>query len=152
MSLMLNKLDQKLHDKIHASMLKKNPRTLLSNPRLRVLDKLKDDYDIDGKKIVVILSGGNNDISRYNEIMQLNLEYMGLIHYFVIEFNQNPGQLKFFINNILTFINIRMINFFKFPIFIYFVIENPFIHITLAIKITDTVTGSNNHIRRNKKT
>jgi threonine dehydratase len=65
------------------------------------LDNLKEDYDITGKNIVVILSGGNNDISRYNEIMQLNLEYMGLIHYFVIEFNQNPGQLKFFINNIM---------------------------------------------------
>lgn len=68
---------------------------------LGCLDKLKEDYDIHNKNIVVILSGGNNDITRYNEIMQLNLEYMGLIHYFVIEFNQNPGQLKFFINNIM---------------------------------------------------
>jgi threonine dehydratase len=77
---------------------------------LGCLDELKADYDIDGKKIVVILSGGNNDISRYSEIMQLNLEYMGLIHYFVIEFNQNPGQLKFFINNIMDS-NIDIIRF-----------------------------------------
>ena len=46
MSLMLNKLDQTLHDEIHESMLKKNPKTLLSNPRLKVLDKLKDDFNM----------------------------------------------------------------------------------------------------------
>ena len=43
---MLNKLDQTLHDEIHESMLKKNPKTLLSNPRLKVLDKLKDDFNM----------------------------------------------------------------------------------------------------------
>jgi len=65
------------------------------------LDTLKKDYDLKNKNVVCILSGGNNDISRYNEILRLNLEYMKLLHYFIIEFNQTPGQLKFFINNIL---------------------------------------------------
>ena len=77
---------------------------------LGCIDSLKEDYDIEGKNVVVILSGGNNDISRYNEIVQLNLEYMGLIHYFIVEFNQKPGQLQFFINNIMD-VNTDIIRF-----------------------------------------
>ena len=53
----------------------------------------------EGKNIVLLLSGGNNDISRYNEIMQLNLEHLGLRHYFIVQFNQKPGELQLFINN-----------------------------------------------------
>ena len=48
-----------------------------------------------------VLSGGNNDITRYNEIMDLSLKYHGLIHYFVITFSQRPGELKKFINSVL---------------------------------------------------
>ena len=51
--------------------------------------------------IVCILSGGNNDLTRYNEIMDNNLNYLELTHYFLIEFSQRPGELKLFINNIL---------------------------------------------------
>ena len=65
------------------------------------LNKLQQDYCLEDKNVVSILSGGNNDITRYGEITQLSLEYMGLIHYFVIEFSQTTGQLKYFINNIL---------------------------------------------------
>ena len=65
------------------------------------LDKLNNDYDLTNKSIVVILSGGNNDVTRYNEIIQLNNEYIGLTHYFIVEFNQVPGQLRQFINNII---------------------------------------------------
>ena len=68
---------------------------------LSIFDKLGQDYCLQGKNVVSILSGGNNDITRYGEITQLSLEYMGLIHYFVIEFSQTTGQLKYFINNIL---------------------------------------------------
>lgn len=59
MSLILNKLDQTLHDEIHASMLKKNPRTLLSNPRLGVLDKLKDDFNIKLEGVVADVGCGS---------------------------------------------------------------------------------------------
>ena len=69
---------------------------------LSCLNELRNDYCLEGKNVVSILSGGNNDITRYSEIMQLSLEYMGLIHYFVIEFSQTPGQLKHFINNVLN--------------------------------------------------
>lgn len=68
---------------------------------LCVFDQLQEKYDIKNKNIVSILSGGNNDMSRYDEIMELNSQYLSLRHYFILEFSQSPGQLKLFINNIL---------------------------------------------------
>jgi len=46
--------------------------------------------------VVCILSGGNNDITRYQEIMDLNLRYLNKKHYFIIQFAQKPGQLTNF--------------------------------------------------------
>ncbi|MCW5909620.1 MAG: threonine ammonia-lyase IlvA [Cyclobacteriaceae bacterium] len=54
-----------------------------------------------GKKIVCILSGGNNDIDRMNEIKERSLLYEGLKHYFIVRFAQRPGALKEFVNHIL---------------------------------------------------
>lgn len=56
---------------------------------------------IKGRNVVCILSGGNNDILRYPEIMEKSLVYQGLKHYFLIEFAQKPGQLKQLVNNAL---------------------------------------------------
>ena len=64
------------------------------------LDTIKE--DIKGKTVVCVLSGGNNDLTRYNEMMELSLNYLGLKHYFILEFVQKPNQLKIFINSILT--------------------------------------------------
>jgi threonine dehydratase len=58
-------------------------------------DKLK------GKKVVCILSGGNNDIDRMQEIKERSLLYEGLKHYFIVRFAQRPGALKEFLNHIL---------------------------------------------------
>lgn len=57
--------------------------------------------EIKGKKVVCILSGGNNDILRYPEVMERSLVYQGRKHYFLIEFAQKPGQLKRFVNKAL---------------------------------------------------
>jgi len=54
---------------------------------------------IKGKTVVCILSGGNNDILRYPEIMERSLVWQGRKHYFLIEFAQKPGQLKKFLNS-----------------------------------------------------
>ena len=54
-----------------------------------------------GKNVVCILSGGNNDITRYPQIMENSLLYQDLKHYFLLSFNQIPGQLQNFINNII---------------------------------------------------
>ncbi|MBT1688149.1 threonine ammonia-lyase IlvA [Dawidia soli] len=56
---------------------------------------------IKGKKVVCILSGGNNDIDRMQEIKERSLLYEGLKHYFIVRFAQRPGALKQFVNEIL---------------------------------------------------
>ncbi len=63
------------------------------------LDDLKG--EILGKTVVCIVSGGNNDISRYSEIMDRSLIYKGLKHYFIIEFSQRPGALRDYLDNAL---------------------------------------------------
>ena len=64
-----------------------------------VLDSYKD--KIKGKKVVCIISGGNNDIERMQEIKEKSLLYEGLKHYFIVRFPQRPGALKLFVNNVL---------------------------------------------------
>ncbi len=64
-----------------------------------VLDAYKN--KIKGKKVVCIISGGNNDIARMQEIKEKSLLYEGLKHYFIIRFPQRPGALKLFVNNVL---------------------------------------------------
>ena len=56
---------------------------------------------IRGKKVVCIVSGGNNDIDRMQEIKERSLLYEGLKHYFIVRFAQRPGALKEFVNHIL---------------------------------------------------
>tara|TARA_Y100000994_G_scaffold249602_1_gene262484 strand:- start:2793 stop:4025 length:1233 start_codon:yes stop_codon:yes gene_type:complete len=67
---------------------------------IAALDTLKS-YEIENKNIVCLLTGGNNDIMRYPEIIEKSLLYQNLKHYFLINFTQSPGQLKKFINVIL---------------------------------------------------
>ena len=64
-----------------------------------VLDLCKD--QIKGKKVVCVISGGNNDIERMQEIKEKSLLYEGLKHYFIVRFPQRPGALKLFVNNVL---------------------------------------------------
>lgn len=56
---------------------------------------------IRGKTVVCILSGGNNDISRYPEIIERSLIDQGLKHYFLIEFSQRPGALRRYLDEAL---------------------------------------------------
>ncbi|MCP4400200.1 MAG: threonine ammonia-lyase IlvA [bacterium] len=58
-------------------------------------------YRIKNKTVVCVISGGNNDILRYPEIMEKSLRYEGLKHYFMINFTQKPGQLKKFVEYVL---------------------------------------------------
>ncbi|MFC3931529.1 threonine ammonia-lyase IlvA [Streptococcus dentapri] len=66
---------------------------------IAALEVLKE--DIKGKTIVCIISGGNNDINRMQEMEERALIYNGLKHYFVVNFPQRPGALREFVNNIL---------------------------------------------------
>lgn len=56
---------------------------------------------IQGKTVACIVSGGNNDILRYAEILERSLIYQGRKHYFIIQFAQKPGQLRSFLNRAL---------------------------------------------------
>lgn len=72
------------------------PAGALSITALGVMpDKIK------GKTVVCVVSGGNNDLSRYPEIVERSLIFQGLKHYFLIQFSQRPGQLRSFVDNAL---------------------------------------------------
>ena len=56
---------------------------------------------LEGKNVVCVVSGSNNDIDRMQEIKERSLQYEGLKHYFLIRFAQRPGALKEFVNHVL---------------------------------------------------
>jgi len=55
----------------------------------------------DGELVLAILSGGNNDVSRYAEVVERSLVFEGRKHYFIVEFPQEPGQLRRFLDGVL---------------------------------------------------
>lgn len=63
------------------------------------LDFYKD--DIKGKNVVCVISGGNNDIERMQEIKEKSLIYEGLKHYFIVTFPQRAGALRKFMEEVL---------------------------------------------------
>ena len=54
-----------------------------------------------GETVVCLLSGGNNDVSRYGEILERSLVHEGLKHYFLVTFPQEPGALRQFLDEAL---------------------------------------------------
>jgi threonine dehydratase len=54
-----------------------------------------------GKRVVCIVSGNNNDISRTEEIRERSLLYEGLKHYFLVRFPQRSGALLNFVQQVL---------------------------------------------------
>ena len=56
---------------------------------------------IRGKSVVVIISGGNNDIGRMQEIKEKSLLHEGLLYYFIVNFPQRAGALRQFLSEVL---------------------------------------------------
>lgn len=56
---------------------------------------------IRGKSVVVIISGGNNDIDRMPEIKEKSLMFEGLLYYFIVNFPQRAGALRQFLSEVL---------------------------------------------------
>ncbi|USQ79934.1 threonine ammonia-lyase IlvA [Ornithinimicrobium faecis] len=54
-----------------------------------------------GQTVVVVVSGGNNDVSRYAEIVERALVHEGRKHYFLVDFPQEPGALRGFLHDVL---------------------------------------------------
>ena len=55
----------------------------------------------DRRDVVCVLSGGNQDISRYAEVAERALVSGGVKHYFIVEFPQEPGALRRFLDDVL---------------------------------------------------
>ncbi len=55
-----------------------------------------------GGPVVCVVSGGNNDVSRYADVVERSLIYEGLRHYFLITFSQEPGALRHFLDEVLV--------------------------------------------------
>jgi threonine dehydratase len=97
--------------------------SLMAVPEGRVCSEMLDLYQVDGiiaepagalatsaigpwmpapgETVVAILSGGNNDVSRYAEIIERSLIYEGRKHYFLVNFPQEPGALRRFLADVL---------------------------------------------------
>lgn len=52
--------------------------------------------------VVCVVSGGNNDVSRYAEVVERSLVHEGLRHYFLVTFPQKPGALRHFLDGVLA--------------------------------------------------
>lgn len=57
--------------------------------------------EIKGKKVVCVVSGGNNDIDRMSEIKEMSLLYEGFKHYLIVRFPQRPGALRLLVTEVL---------------------------------------------------
>ncbi|MFC4322765.1 threonine ammonia-lyase IlvA [Litchfieldia salsa] len=66
---------------------------------IAALDFYKD--EIRGKTVVCIVSGGNNDIGRMQEIKERSMIYEGLQYYFIVNFPQRAGALREFLDEVL---------------------------------------------------
>lgn len=66
---------------------------------IAALDLYKE--EIKGKNVVCVVSGGNNDIGRMQEIKERSLLYEGLLYYFIVNFPQRAGALREFLDEVL---------------------------------------------------
>jgi len=60
-----------------------------------------DPERLKGKNVVCVISGGNNDVDRMQEIKERSLIFEGLKHYFMINFPQRAGALREFLDDVL---------------------------------------------------
>ena len=54
-----------------------------------------------GATVVCLISGGNNDVSRYAEVVERSLIHEGRKRYFLVDFPQEPGALRRFLDEVL---------------------------------------------------
>lgn len=80
-----------------------NQHAIIAEPAgalpIAALDFYKE--EIKGKSVVCVISGGNNDIGRMQEIKEKSLIYEGLLYYFIVNFPQRAGALRQFLDEVL---------------------------------------------------
>ncbi|WP_117169518.1 threonine ammonia-lyase IlvA [Paraliobacillus sediminis] len=80
-----------------------NDNAIVAEPAGAMPVAALDDYkdEIKGKNVVCIISGGNNDIDRMQDIKERSLIYEGYKHYFIVNFPQRAGALREFLGEVL---------------------------------------------------
>ncbi|PYZ95172.1 threonine dehydratase [Salipaludibacillus keqinensis] len=80
-----------------------NENAIVAEPAGALSISALDEYreEIKGKNVVCIVSGGNNDIDRMQEIKERSLIYDGFKHYFIVNFPQRAGALRQFLTEVL---------------------------------------------------
>lgn len=80
-----------------------NEHAIIAEPAgalpIAALDYYKE--EIKGKSVICVISGGNNDIGRMQEIKEKSLLHEGLLYYFIINFPQRAGALRQFLDFVL---------------------------------------------------
>ncbi|HEY1134261.1 MAG TPA: threonine dehydratase, partial [Nocardioides sp.] len=78
------------------------PAGALSSAALRQVLAAPDRGGLEpGSTVVCVVSGGNNDVSRYGDVVERALVHEGVKHYFLVEFPQEPGSLRRFLDEVL---------------------------------------------------
>lgn len=77
-----------------------NEEAIVVEPAGAVSIAALEDYrdQIKGKKVGIIICGGNNDVNRTQEIRERALLHEGKKHYFIVRFPQRAGALREFLN------------------------------------------------------
>ncbi|WP_285766060.1 threonine ammonia-lyase IlvA [Peribacillus sp. SI8-4] len=80
-----------------------NQHAIVAEPAGAISVAALDSYkeQIKGKTVVCMVSGGNNDIGRMQEIKEKSLLYEGLLYYFIVNFPQRAGALREFLDEVL---------------------------------------------------
>ena len=80
-----------------------NENAIVTEPAGAMPVSALEDYqdEIRGKNVVVIVSGGNNDIDRMQDIKERSLIYEGYKYYFIVSFPQRAGALRSFLTDVL---------------------------------------------------
>ena len=74
---------------------------IIAEPAGALATSALDGLVVAGETVVCLLSGGNNDVSRYAEVVERSLVHRGLKHYFLVGFPQEPGALRRFLDEVL---------------------------------------------------
>ena len=77
------------------------PAGALASAALRQVVADPDGGLVPGSTVVCVVSGGNNDVSRYADVVERALVHEGVKHYFLVEFPQEPGALRRFLDEVL---------------------------------------------------
>ena len=81
-----------------------NENAIVAEPAGALTVSALEDYkdQIVGKNVVCVISGGNNDIARMQEMKERSMIYEGLQHYFIVDFPQRAGALREFLVEVLS--------------------------------------------------